>query len=330
MPIGTSLQKYTAFNFAGGLDIKSSPAKIALRKDQDRLLVSSNTVYEIDGGVSRRLDQDVYNDNGNLGASVAITGGIQYSKSDGTYQIVCGTTDGRLVRLLPDGTTSDLATGYTLGTRWSFCIYNDVLIACNGADTPKMYDGTTVSVLPGTPPATGYAPTVHRNRVWMLENVLKSKVSWSALNNEQDWTTSNNAGFVFVNPNDGQNCTGLLSLLDGELEVQKGNNFYRIQGATYDEISVVPVSAGSGIGGLAFQAFLQADNDAFFVSTSGIYSLAATQKFGDIRGAAISTRIEPYFQPHTEYTLLLSLLGSSRAIYDRPNNRLLFSVPARS
>lgn len=326
MPIGAALQKYACFDFGGGLDIKSSPAKLALRANQDRLLISSNTVYNPDGGVAKRLDQDIYNSLGNLGAAVAITGGIQYSKSAGTYQIVCGTSDGRIVRLLSDGTTSNLATGYTIDTRWSFAIFNDNLIVCNGVDAPSLYDGTTVTTPVGV--TGGFAPTVHRNRVWMLNNVTKSKVSWSALNNEQDWTTVNNAGSVFVNPNDGQNCTGLLSLLDGELEVQKANNFYRIQGATYDEFSVVPVSHGSGIGGLAFQAFLQADNDAFFVSTHGIHSLAATQRFGDIRESAISTRIAPYFEPRSSVPLLLALLKESRAIYDRPNNRLIFSVPA--
>ena len=118
----TELSKYVAFDFSEGLDIQSSPAKPALRKNQNRLLVSQNTVYETDGGVSRRLDRDIYNTGGNLGATVKVTGGIQYAKSDGTYQIICGTSDGRLVRLMPNGTTTDLATGYTINTRWSFCI----------------------------------------------------------------------------------------------------------------------------------------------------------------------------------------------------------------
>lgn len=324
--IGDPLRIYRCFDFSGGLDVNTSAPKLALSKGQKWLGESTNTVYNNDGAVTKRFDTAVFNHVDNLGAGVAITGGIHYRTSTGLQEIVVGTTDGRIVRLNLDGTTTNLASGLSRARRWSFAIFNDELICCNGVDAPRLYDGTTVALLGGSPPALGSVAVSHRNRVWMLDNEHKSRLSWSALNNHEDWTTTSNAGFNYVNPKDGQSCTGLLSLLGGELIVTKHNALYRVQGSTYDDISTVPVSAGSNVGNVSFQSLVQAGNDAFFVSSHGIHTLAGVVQFGDLREAFITNRIDPYFTPNTEFTVRLELLDNSRAVYDRQNRRLMFSV----
>src|SRR5213593_1593395 len=97
------LQVYRAFGFNGGLDVKTSPLALSMRRRQDRLTKADNCVYTISGAVTKRFDQDKYN-TVSLGAAVAITGGIQFRHSNGTDFMLCGTNDGRLIQLNTDGT----------------------------------------------------------------------------------------------------------------------------------------------------------------------------------------------------------------------------------
>src|ERR1043166_1038917 len=91
------LQIYSAMNLRG-LDIKTSPPRLAIAKDQNYLRKASNCVFPTTGGVSKRFDQTTLTSS-SVGASVAITGGIEFKKSDGTRQVIFGTNDGKLIKL---------------------------------------------------------------------------------------------------------------------------------------------------------------------------------------------------------------------------------------
>src|SRR5207244_3919974 len=136
---------------------------------------ADNMVYTISGAVTKRFDADKYN-TVSLGAAVAITGGIQFRHSNGTDFMLCGTNDGRLVQLNTDGTTAAVNTTLSAGARWSFDVYNDKVIAVDGLDAPRKWNGTVEGALGGTPPATASKVVVHSNRVFMLEELVQSKL----------------------------------------------------------------------------------------------------------------------------------------------------------
>lgn len=324
---GTPYETFSAYDFRGGLDVKTSPQQLAsLAKYRNRLTQARHVVYPQSGGVSKRLDTAAYN-TVTLGASVAITGGAELKLSDGTRYIVCGTDDGRLVRLNSDGTTTDLVTGLTTGRRWSFATYNDRLICVNGADAPRRTNGTVAgtTTLGGSPPTTAQFVFTHGNRVFMI-TVDSSTLSWCALNNEEDWTTGANAGSMVVARNDGGNLLWGLSFVSEAL-LGKENNVYRLQGtnpSTFAVTNVVP--ARTSVGGTSFQAIAFAANEAWWGSRRGLHSARTVQEFGDLKERFPSERIDPYFRLNTDYTVTLNQLDEMALAYDPQNNRLYMGV----
>jgi hypothetical protein len=324
--VNRDLQRYAAFDFGGGLDVKTSPLALAMRKVQDRLIKADNMVYTISKAVTKRFAYDKYNTN-SLGANVAITGGIQFRRSDGTDFTLAGTDDGRLVKFDVGGTTSNVTTGLATGRRWSMDVYNDKVIAVNGSDTPKKWDGTTLADLGGTPPAKASMVVVHSNRVFMLDETLTSRLTWSALNNEEDYVSATNAGTMLVDPNNSARLTGMVSASKSELILAKPNKIYRLQGtqpATYSVTNLLPTLAGAG--NLSFQGMVYALNDVYMVASDGVHQLRTVLEFGDLKVAYASERIDPYFQPHTDFTLASQHLDLSVACYDRENSRIYFAV----
>ena len=89
------LEMFQVFDFRRGLDLKTSPLVLALQKGQNSLVKANNTVYTSSGGASKRLDT-VTVTTASVGAAVAITGGIQFVKSNGTRVVVFGTDDGKV------------------------------------------------------------------------------------------------------------------------------------------------------------------------------------------------------------------------------------------
>ena len=323
------LQVYSVKSF-GGLDVRTSPLQLAnTPKLKGRLTLANNIVFPLTGGASKRLDRTVITSS-SLGAAVTITNGYQLRLSNGTDRVIVGTDDGRLMRVDTDGTTTQLASGLTAGTRWMFTQYNDLCIGVNGGDAPRKSDGTAggTAALGGTPPATANNVAAHGNRVFMLDQTARSRLSWSALNNEEDYTAAGDAGSIFVSENDGSNAVGLVPSI-GELVILKGRRPYRLQGTsptTFALTNLVP-STGS-VGAISRQGCFFAINDVWWDSTAGAHNLATTQRFGDLRETFISRDIEPYFRGGTVQQISLNRLANSVGVYDSQNNRVLFAVDA--
>src|SRR5690349_1254342 len=303
-----NLENYAVFSFDRGLDVKTSPLKRAVLARQDALVKAKNGVLSTAGAVSKRLDAALKTVTmlgaintvphvltGGLGGftalsdtrflatrgfvptghEAAITGGIEFVKSDGTRQVIFGATDGIVYKLNPDGTTTAIDTGHTTGTKWYFEQYNDKLIICNRADVPRKWDGATMSNLGGSPPAKGGPVRAHGNRIFFLDGTNKSRLTWSALDNEEDYTTTNNAGSVVLGNNDGSDLVDLVPSIN-ELVLLKGSRPYRLQGtspATFTITNVVP-STGS-VGAVASRAAAFALNDVWYLSSPGVVRLTA-------------------------------------------------------
>jgi len=354
-----NLENYAVFSFDRGLDVKTSPLKRAVLARQDALVKAKNGVLSTAGAVSKRLDAALKTVTmlgaintvphvltGGLGAftalsdtrflatrgfvptghEAAITGGIEFVKSDGTRQVIFGATDGIVYKLNPDGTTTAIDTGHTTGTKWYFEQYNDKLIICNRADVPRKWDGATMSNLGGSPPAKGGPVRAHGNRIFFLDGTNKSRLTWSALDNEEDYTTTNNAGSVVLGNNDGSDLVDLVPSIN-ELVLLKGSRPYRLQGtspATFTITNVVP-STGS-VGAVASRAAAFALNDVWYLSSPGVVRLTAVLGFGDLRASFPSSSIQPYFDPNTEFSLSLLHLDEAVMVYDAQSNRLYIGV----
>jgi hypothetical protein len=324
--IGRPLERFSVSNLRGGLDVKSSPQELASNpKYRNRLSRANHIEFPKAGGVSKRRDAVRYNAT-TLGAAVHITGGFQFRHSNGTNENLCGTTDGRVVRLNTDGTTTNLGTGLTVDTRWYFDQFNDLVLICNRTDAPRSYDGTTFGAAAGSPPATGGPVAVHSNRAFMLDATNTRRVSWCALNTPTDWTTASNAGSMTVSSKIGSPLMFLLPLTS-ELALGHRDTVTRLQGtapSTYAITNAVPAQVS--IGGVSHQGAVFGANDGWYLSQRGVHRLGPTQDFGDLEESYASELIDPYFTADTDFTVSLNQLDKAVACYDSQNNRLYFGV----
>jgi len=241
-----------------------------------------------------------------------------------------GTSDGRVVKILTDGTTANLATGKSTnaGVRYRFATYNDLLHITNGYDAPMTWDGTTFQAMAGSPPATGQVIVMHGNRAFMTARSVPSRLYWSALNNTVSWTGTTDAGFMDVEPNDNSTIVDLVSSIQ-ELVILKGRRPYRLQGigpvTGYTVADHLVPTVGS-IGGISSQGALFALNDVWYVSELGVHNLTQTQQFGDLKEAFVSDKVENYFRLDTDQSLALASLNTAAMAYDSQNNCLYLAL----
>lgn len=130
-------------------------------------------------------------------APVPLTNGYEFVKSDGTTEVVFS-GGGKLFSFIPDtgqAQPTEIYTGMDVSAKCWFATINDLLVIVNGVDAPLKYDGTTVATLLGTPPVGSHVHT-HYNRLWMTDVTNKMIVNYSALNDPENWTSPNNAGFI--------------------------------------------------------------------------------------------------------------------------------------
>jgi hypothetical protein len=324
---GQALQTYQVFNFKTGLDLKSSPLDLGVKPGQNAVILADNMVYTVTGGVTKRFG--ITRMTANSVGNVAITGGVEFVKSDGNRYVVFGTNDGKNYRLDANGATTAILTGLTSGTKWYYAVYNDKLLIGNRADAPrKTADASTVALLGGTPPAKGGPVVVHSNRVFWLDATAgnKSVLTWSALNNEEDYTTANNAGSVTISANDGSDLVTMVPSIN-ELILLKGNRPYRLQGtspSTYSITNVVPTTGSKGA--ISPQGATFAVNDVWYGATNGLLNLRTVLNFGDLKASFSSDRISPYWEADSAMTLGLQSLVDSILCYDSQNNRMYYAV----
>ncbi len=181
-----------------------------------------------------------------VNGSTATAPANAYSKVRFIFQEVsnAGTATLHVATASYDGTPSAalLLSGLSVSANYSFAQLQNTLVACNGVDIPKQYDGTAITDLAAAPRASTVC--TYKNRMFMAKDANnKSRVYFSALANIQDWTTANDAGLIDVNPNDGDEIMALVPM-DTTLLVVKGHASYYLQGYSPQTFQVTP--AGNG------------------------------------------------------------------------------------
>lgn len=324
----SSLREYQVTDFRRGLDVKTSPLTLALSRGQNALRKADNMVYTSAGAATKRLDQQTLT-NSSVGANVAVTGGWQFIHSNGNRYVLFGTDDGKVYKLNTNGTTTLLASGFTLGTRWYFTTYNDKAIICNRADVPKKWDGTTFGTLGGSPPATGGPVAVHGSRVFFADATNTSMLTGSALDDEEDYTSVNDAFAVNVSTNDGAHLVNLIPSIQ-DLVVIKSSRPYRLSGTsptTFTIGNVVPTTGS--VGSVSFQGACFALNDVWYSAPVGVITLSPVfYQFGALKESLASDLLDSYWNPNGTDPPPISLenLPACCMIYDGQQKQILTAV----
>jgi hypothetical protein len=227
------------------------------------------------------------------------------------------------------GSFSNIFTGMSDNSVPQYNVFEDSLIIASDSneDVPKTWDQTTAADLGGSPPKFSFSVT-HQNRVWAAGvEPHPSRLYYSDLLDAAVWNGDGNSGQIDIDPSDGDRITGLFSYRNA-LFVFKGPNtgsIHRIDGSSpvgSDGFRRTPFVRG--VGAVAQNLIFGFENDVGFVwSDGGVYSLRATDAYGDLNEAALSRDISSFIIGNVDF----SILHRGWAVNDRINGYVLMLYP---
>jgi hypothetical protein len=169
--------------------------------------------------------------------------------------------------------STPLASGLNTSAVWSFCNFKgnlgDVnLIATNGVDPMKRYDGSTVSNVPTAPAGANFIET-HDNRLYCAVGL---KLYFSPIGIADNWNlveqTPADGGNFDKNTPQGESIIGLRAG-SGHVFVLFPSSSWELYGTSSEDYSYMPVA--EDIGGLNDQCIVNLGGLIYFLDETGIY-----------------------------------------------------------
>src|SRR5262249_49698805 len=185
-------------------------------------------------------------------------------------------------------------------TYWQWRTFTNLAIGVNKAttgDNPvKVNTSGVAAALTGTPPKAKYIE-VWNERVWIVSATEPNRVWGSSLGNAEDWTTTTDAGRIFldVDAADGDLITGLFATREA-LYVFKKKRIFKIVPIS---ASLAPTLASNlkvvvhaqTIGCVSPYSIFPLLNDVAFLSEQGLAALSLSAVFDDFRTALYSRKV---------------------------------------
>lgn len=275
------------FNNTGGLNKFASVASLNESEKKTEWLDAQNVEGHKSGGIVKMKG----NTNvcfSSLPAGTKILGIWDYVKGNNHYPII-NTSEGNVYKLnLDTGTLELIYSGLSITHKCCYANYNNGVIITNGYNTPLFYEENAGAyVLSGNAPA-GLSIEVYKARVFIASG---STLHYSALGNQNDWITENDAGYISNFHNDSSPITAIKNY--GEfLAIYKAHGTYILSGSSPDDFVIKPVADKGSCGAWGIGTI---DDNQFFFSGDSITPLRFNE-LGQIRLADdISIKIKPVF-----------------------------------
>lgn len=238
-------------------------------------------------------------------ASDRIRGLFPFYKVNGTKYIICVTN--QKVYDVTYGCWTELKSGLTnLDIEYDAAAFEDNLLIVSNSDPMMEFDGTTVTDLGGNPPQCSFIEAF-AYRVWLAGNCTQpSRLYFSALLDETAWDTGTEyddvstaglAGYIDIEPNDGDKITGIGVNLDSII-IFKERGIWVLKnafGSPLTDWSLKKVSAD--VGAVSNKSIAQVKNELVFLSRKGIQSFGGvltggTYEFDELRASSLSDNIK--------------------------------------
>lgn len=161
-------------------------------------------------------------------------------------------------------------------------MFNDKFLIANQGGGPYQWTGSgAATALGGSPPASARGIEIHRSRVWLYTNT--STLYFSALNNEADWTSADNAGSMTINKGDGFVINGFCSGGDFAVISKVAPSSGGKEGALYVLYNGSPfdfaVKRIASVGATGQEGMIAYDNFVAVATSRGIYGIQGRKPF---------------------------------------------------
>lgn len=243
-----------------------------------------------------------------LNSGAAVTGMGLFVRNNHTQHAVAAAGSKVYEFNIGAGTGTEIGDGFTAGVRMNFATFQNLLILCNGHESPKKWGGAgALMELAGWPPSiAGFTPgypgivEVFANRLIFSGDADNPSVLYiSALEDPQDFTPTEgatSAGAIQVSPGDGQKITGLKSLYlpvnnEEVLVIFKERSIYLLTGHDADTFAIQKVTGD--MGAVSHNSIVQLGSDVMFLSEEGISTLTTATLQGNLSAGSISQKIAP-------------------------------------
>ena len=308
------------------------------------LVNAENCIYDLDGGPKKiggtaRINSSAFSSGSNSNVNGIFDywrlGTVGSANQDRIVHVgtVIKKDDG-------DASFTDIKTGLEEDVVPSYEVYDDdLIIMSDSGDVPLKWDGSSIAHLWTNTPNGAFGAT-HKNRFWMAGvRTTPSRLYFSEpLPNGADGNWDQvEAGFIDIDPEDGDKITGLISH-KGELWVFKGpytGSIHRVRGdtplgaVTAFGASTQPVPFGRenfvrGLGSINHNSIFRFKDDIGFIDarTATVHSLNATAAFGDFREAALSLPINDYLSKRVNR----GALGSAWSVTNTSRDCVLITL----
>ncbi|HEY9745588.1 MAG TPA: hypothetical protein V6C99_05170 [Oculatellaceae cyanobacterium] len=330
------MQTHHFFKNTGGMNQKNN--ELSLGADEAEDIVNLHATAE--GSWSNRDIGYLHLNATPLADGKTITGLHQYEMLTGDLHLIAA-AGASLYKVDPDtGQASVIANGLSEANAVSFVTFNGLLIACNGLNPPKKWDGENPAAnLDGWPPAIAGVSVgnpsiseIYSNRLVFAGDAQNPSMLFiSEQENPQNFTPDGSvtsAGAIQVSPGDGEKITALKTLflpLSNEevLVVFKQRSTYILSGSNSETFALQKISGE--FGAVSHQSVVQVGGEMMFLSNEGITSLSTATLQGNLVSGFLSERIQAQIE-----RLNRSALSGAFAVHLRDRREVWWCVPEGS
>ncbi|CAK0754771.1 conserved hypothetical protein [Azospirillaceae bacterium] len=305
------LQKARYYFSEGGVQEKTS---VFLLKPTE-LQIAQNVQYYENGALTKRAGYIKRYTNPLSG--LMITGLYDFIKRDLTHHFLT-TSDKLYSSSQGDASAVELAGGLTFTTGssgenlMSFITFNNKAIGTNGVEVIWQCDGTTGSVLAGSPPISKIIATFQNFVFLGGSSTYPYRLYFSNDGNETTWTATD-----YVDIGDLTSAITGLAVLFGKLYIFTRRAIYELTGYDRDTFTVNEVTLALGC--VAHKSIVKVDNNLIFFTDRGIYS------FDGVNVHYLSENMQ-VTQAGFNYARIAYVVGE----HYKAKNQVWFSVPNAS
>lgn len=214
------------------------------------------------------------------------------------------------------GAWSNLLTGLNSTAKWSFTNFRGDLaatnlIAVNGVDAPRKYDGTTISNLGGLPAGVNFKMIdQHGDRVYASDG---KAIYMSGFRKAEDWTSAGILGAAVyqIETNTGEDVSAIKAGMK-HLMVFKRNAFFELWGtnSTNHQLQMIAETGAVGLNAVTVH-----NEAAYWIHDSGAYCYT-----GGLPRKDFSLPVIGYFQK-------MNKAAASNACAVNTKDSVIFSIP---
>lgn len=294
------LQKRYRDNFAGGINSYLGVRQIKDEESPDM----TNCDFVGKGGIGNRQGYtaigaaDSTNNDGVVGMGTLHTASLhqllRFTKNASTNVKLEHSTDGAAWNIVADTFTANLNI--------DGCQAAGAFYVGNGTDVMKHWDGAAWNTT--TNGTKGFYPTYYNQRIWVKDETYPDRLNFSGQYSEQLLTGGSlvnklgdfsdaTAGWISFKYGSGAEIMG-LKVFKNALYVFLRDSIYSISPASAANTFTVALVTNS-VGCVSHRSIAQCEEDLFFASDDGVYSLGDVANYTAVRTTNKSAKIKGVF-----------------------------------